>query len=146
MILPTLSVRDLAASLEFYVHKLGFNHDFSLPDPNGQPVFARVSLGDAMLGMTQVYRTVFDTKAVGFMVYIPEEFNLEHYHADVQSRGVSIVEPLGLRYWGDQNFAVHDPDGYVLALSKTVKQLSVKELADGTRQDLLLGDPTTRQS
>jgi hypothetical protein len=71
MILPTLSVRDLAA-------KLGFNHDFSLPDPNGQPVFARVSLGDAMLGLTQVYGTVFDTKAVGFMIYTPEEFNLEH--------------------------------------------------------------------
>ena len=53
MILSTPLMRDLAASLEFYVQKLGFNHDFSPPNPNGQPVSAQVSLGDGMLGMTQ---------------------------------------------------------------------------------------------
>ena len=56
-------MRDLAASLEFYVQNLGFNHDFSRPNPNGQPVFARVSLGDGMLGMTQT--TIGKPQAVG---------------------------------------------------------------------------------
>ena len=57
MILPTLSVRDLAANFGFYVQKPGFNHDFSLPYPNGQPAFARVSLGDVILECTEPFST-----------------------------------------------------------------------------------------
>jgi uncharacterized glyoxalase superfamily protein PhnB len=142
MILPTLSVQDLTASLEFYLQQLGFNQDFILPDSSGKPVFARVSLGSAMLAMTQVYDTVFDAKAVGFMIYLPDDLNLEQYYHEVQTRGVKIVQALELRYWGDRNFAVHDPDGYVLALSKVERRLSVDEMAEGTRQDASLGRST----
>ncbi len=138
MIFPTLSIRDLDKSLNFYTQLLEFNLDFSLPGADGTTAFARVSLGRARLGLTRVRNTDFDSSAVGFMVYLPDDYDLERYYETVQARGTIIVEPLQDRYWGDRNFVVRDPDGYALAMSKPERSLSVEDLAVGTRADVSL--------
>jgi PhnB protein len=135
MIFPTLSVRDLEKSVNFYTQQLAFALDFSLPGADGTAAFARVSLGRARFGLTRVRNPDFDSSAVGFMVYLPDDTDLEHYYEEVQARGATIVEPLQDRYWGDRNFVVRDPDGYALAMSKAQQSLSVDDLAAGTRAD-----------
>jgi uncharacterized glyoxalase superfamily protein PhnB len=139
MIMPTLSVRDVDASVAFYTRQLGFIHDFSLPRSDGTTAFARVSLGSVRLGLSRIEKEAFDPSAVGFMIYIPEDADLEQYYQEVQHRGTGIAEPLQERYWGDLNFVVHDPDGYVLALSKAVRHVALEDLQTAARNDLLLG-------
>jgi hypothetical protein len=58
------SICDLCKSLNFYMQQLGFALDFSLPGADGTAAFARVSLGQARLGLTRVRNPDFDSSAV----------------------------------------------------------------------------------
>jgi PhnB protein len=136
MIMPILAVEDVDASVSFYTQKLGFNHDFSLPGPDGQNAFAGVTLGKASFGLSRAKDLEHRGNGVAFMVYVTDETDLDGYYADVQARGTLIAEPIKTQYWGDRSFEVRDPDGYVLSLSKTVKQVDRAELEAGMRGEL----------
>ncbi len=130
MIMPVLAVKDLSASIAFYKDKLGFNHGMTMPGPDGAPNFAIVDLSpQAMFGL-QLDANAPAQRGDGviFMVYVNEATDIDAYYADVQSKGVTIVEPIKTEYWGDRIFSVKDPDGYYLTLTKTVKQMSMDEI------------------
>ena len=135
MIMPILAVKDVDASIAFYTRQLGFKNDFTLPGNDGQNAFAGVSMGSAAFGLSRVADLEHRGHGVAFMVYVPQETDLDAYYADVQSRHTKIVEAIQTQYWGDRNFTVHDPDGYVVMLSKTVKQVPLEELQAGMRSE-----------
>ena len=128
MIHPQLAVKDVDVSVEFYTKKLGFKHDFSMPGPDGKNAFAWVSLGSSIsFGLTLVPELDHRGNGITFMLNMPEDINLDTYYADVQKNGVKIVEPIMDQYWGDRTFTVHDPDGYVIIPTRTVKMVSMEE-------------------
>ena len=129
MIFPMLAVKDVDASVAFYTEKLGFKHDFIMPDSNGKNTFGWVSLGKAGFGLQLTPDLDHRGNGVVFMVAIPDEMDIDQYYADVQAKGLKIVEPIQDQYWGDRSFTIHDPDGYVLSPYKTVKQMSAEEIA-----------------
>ncbi|MBL8165914.1 MAG: VOC family protein, partial [Anaerolineae bacterium] len=110
--------------------KLGFNHGMTMPGPDGAPNFAIVDLSpQAMFGLQlDANPPAHRGDGVIFMVYVNEATDIDAYYADVQSKGVTIVEPIKTEYWGDRIFSVKDPDGYYLTLTKTVKQMSMDEI------------------
>ena len=131
MIVPVLMVKSVDESIKFYNEKLGFKTDMVLPDENGVNAFGGVSLGDStfMLGLSNPGDDNSNAgKGVVFMVYLPDTSDIDTVYADVQAKGVAIVEPLKTEYWGDRVFTVHDPDGYVLTISKTVHQADMEEV------------------
>lgn len=128
MIMPILAVRDIDASVVFYTEKLGFTSSVKMEGPDGNPVFAIVELGKASFGLG-IDETIPEPGAtVQFMVYVPDETNIDEYYQTVQSRSVAIKEPLEDAIWGDRVFSITDPDGYWLSFAKTVATPSLEEI------------------
>lgn len=129
MIMPILSVKDIEASIAFYRDMLGFNHDFTLPGPDGAPTFAGVSLGKAAFGLDLQPQSAKGGEGVIFMVYVPDETDLDAYYTQLQAKGVKIEQPIRDEYWGDRLFSLRDNSGYYLSICKTVRQMTMEEIA-----------------
>lgn len=128
MILPLLKVKNVDASVKFYVEKLGFNNAFNMQGPDGVNAFAFVDLGKPTIGLSlEQSDNTGAGKGVEFMVYLPDETDIDTYYADVKGKGVKIEAELATQYWGDRTFTIHDPDGYVITLSKTIKEMTFEE-------------------
>jgi uncharacterized glyoxalase superfamily protein PhnB len=129
MIMPFFAVQDVDESIKFYTEKLGFKQAFAFPGPDGTTATGAVTFGTANFGFNRAPDVEQRGNGVIFMTYLPDEVNLDTYYADVQKRGVKIVEPIKTEYWGDRTFRVDDPDGYILYLSKTEKPVSNDDIA-----------------
>jgi PhnB protein len=127
MILPVLSVADVKASLKFYTEKLGFQQTMALDGPDGVVAFASVSLGQATFMLSRA-----ETENVGqgvvFMVYLPEDADIDEVYKDVQSKGVALEGEIKTEYWGDRTFSLKDPDGYFVSICKTVQETDMKHV------------------
>ena len=131
MIMPMLAVKDLKASLDFYVKGLGFEQTVSMKGADGEENFAIVALGAAVnigLGLHPAQQPV--GSGVAFMVYLPDEVDIDQHHAMAVANGVSVPNGIKDEYWGDRVYETADPDGYVLSFCKTVKQLSNEEIQE----------------
>ncbi len=129
MIMPILSVRNVDASLDFYVNKLGFKQEMVMAGADGNNFFGFVSLGKAMIGLDAMTPTApRGAPGADFMVFVPDEADIDQVYQDVLSRGTAIEAPIETKYWGDRVFSVLDPDGYRITISKTVKQVPMEEI------------------
>ena len=136
MIMPILTVNDVDASVAFFTGKLGFRHDMSMAGPHGGNIFAIVGLGAAVLGVgldEAVRKDQPFAPGVQFMVYLPEEENIDRYYAGVKAKGVKIDDELADTYWGDRAFSIHDPNGYLLTFAVTIQEVPVEEMEAAMR-------------
>jgi uncharacterized glyoxalase superfamily protein PhnB len=130
MISPILSVKDIDHSVAFYTKKLGFKHDFSMPGPDGVNTFAFVSLGPAtFIGLSRDEQLAHRGEGVQFMIYLPEEQDIDQVYAEVKERGITPETEIKTQYWGDRTFSVRDPDNYLLTIAHTVHQADMNEVA-----------------
>ena len=127
MIAPVLAVDDVDVSLAFYTEKLGFKQDMVLPGSDGVNAFAGISLGQAsfMLSRNAVENR---GKGVVFMVYLADDIDIDTVYSDILSKGVAMEQEITTEYWGDRVFTVVDPDGYYVALAKTVEQADMEHV------------------
>ena len=127
-ITPNLMVADMEKSLKFYRDVLGFTVSQTVPE---KPpfIFAWMKRGDAELflnqhmppqpGQPDLYK---GSKIGGTLsMYMPLE-GIEDLHKTVGSSGVKIAVPLHKEFYGMKEFAVHDPDGYVIIFAEPVKK------------------------
>jgi catechol 2,3-dioxygenase-like lactoylglutathione lyase family enzyme len=102
-----LAVSDLAAALEFYTKKLGFQQAFTWGDP---PTFAGVNLGKVQMFLAAGTPTPSpDTGAVYFLVGDADA--LYEFH---RRNGVEIAQEIGDRPYGIRDYTVRDLNGYYL--------------------------------
>ena len=103
-----LAVRDVGASVDFYVTKIGFKRAFTEGDP---PTFAGINLGNVQIFLSKGTPTPSaETSAVYFLVGNADD--LFEFH---RANGVEIVRPIGDRPYGIRDYIVQDLDGYFLA-------------------------------
>ena len=123
-ITPNLMVADMEKSLKFYRDVLGFTVSQTVPE---KPpfIFAWMKRGDAELFLNQHMPPqpgqpdLYAGKQIGgtLSMYIALE-GIEDLHKTVESNGVKIVIPLHKEFYGMKEFAVHDPDGYLLIFAE----------------------------
>jgi catechol 2,3-dioxygenase-like lactoylglutathione lyase family enzyme len=102
-----LAVSDLAAALEFYTKKLGFQQAFTWGEP---PTFAGVNLGKVQMFLAAGPPTPSpDTGAVYFLVGDADA--LYEFH---RRNGVEIAQEIGDRPYGIRDYTVRDLNGYYL--------------------------------
>ncbi len=139
MIMPMLSVKDVDASVQFYTEKLGFKTSVLMKGASGEHVFAIVQLGQAHLGLGAILEehNIPEPRGAGvsFMVYVPEDTDIDAHYEAVKAKGVPIAEAIKTEYWGDRVYSVKDPDGYHLTMTKTVKQVSNEEIQEHMRNN-----------
>ena len=116
---PTFPVADVDATIRWYETKLGFT---SYPFPENPPhVFASVSRDDVEIMFQRIegYQKpgLYHLRSGGVWdAYIRMEGVKEFYEA-VRDK-VEISMPLRKQSYGDWEFEVKDPNGYILVFSE----------------------------
>lgn len=114
-----LVVSDLAASIEFYVTKLGFQLGFTWGEP---ATFAGVSLGRARIFLKE--GTPTPNAGVGAVFFPVEDADaLYEFH---RANGVAVVDEIGDRDYGIRDYAVKELNGYPLVFGHYIYTVGPK--------------------
>ena len=97
----TLHVADLEKSLAFYTRLPGVVLEFHKPG-----LFAMLQIGKGRLGLLQ--------RAAGRFHVELETNDLDGFYAAVRQAGIEPKGPPVRHPWGERDFQVVDPDGFVL--------------------------------
>src|SRR5262249_41110457 len=113
-----LQVRDVDASMRWYAANFGFvTHPFPPAPPHVFCVMSR----DGVELMLQKRDDVPRTRAADtWHVYLRVEGVRDLYDAARANAAVDVVEALAKKPYGDSEFAVRDPDGYVLVFGELI--------------------------
>lgn len=111
---PQLYVRDIPASSEFYVRKLGFAVAFRYGEP---PFYAQVFRDGARLNLRWVDPPVIDPGRRDAEQLLAAAITLDDVKPlflEYQEAKVEFAESLRSQPWGARTFIVRDPDGNLI--------------------------------
>jgi catechol 2,3-dioxygenase-like lactoylglutathione lyase family enzyme len=121
-ITPNLVVSSVERSIAFYCDVLGFAAAMTVPD-HPPYVFASVRSGPVEIylnapGPAYAEYPAFEGRPIGgtFTMFTEVE-DMAAVHADLAGR-VTIVMPLEKKWYGVTEFAIVDPDGYVITFAE----------------------------
>ena len=129
---PNLIVSSVERSLAFYVDVLGFARGMTVPD---QPpfVFASVTSGPVEIFLNDTAAALeehpdWTTKvkaSAGNSMFIEigddsDAARVDALHDRIGSKA-RVVMPLTTQFYGLREFAIDDPDGYVITFAERVK-------------------------
>jgi len=121
---PNLLVANVERSLAFYVGVLGFERGFTVPEQSPF-AFASVTGGPVEIFFNDAAGAIkeypgFGGKPIGATgtMYIEVE-GVDALH-DRLKPTVPIVMPLLTQFYGMREFAIEDPDGYVITFAQRV--------------------------
>ena len=123
---PNLLVADVSRSLAFYTGVLGFNRGMTVPEE------APFVFGSVTSDAVEIF---FNEQATAVKEYPPladrpigasgtmfiEVDAIEAYYAQLQGQ-VNVVIPLVTQWYGMKEFAIADPDGYLITFAERVQQ------------------------
>jgi uncharacterized glyoxalase superfamily protein PhnB len=122
---PNLVVASVERSLEFYTNTLGFERGMTVPDASPF-VFAAVTSGPVEIFFNDAAAAVkeypaFSGRPIGVTgtLYIEVE-GVNALHDQLKST-VKIVMPIVTQFYGMREFAIEDPDGYVITFAERVE-------------------------
>jgi catechol 2,3-dioxygenase-like lactoylglutathione lyase family enzyme len=101
-----LVVSDIAAAVEFYTRKLGFQLGFAWGEP---PTFAGVNLGNVQMFLQE---GTPEPKGCTVSFLVGNADQLYEFH---RTNGIEIAEPIADRDYGIRDYAVRDLYGYYLS-------------------------------
>jgi uncharacterized glyoxalase superfamily protein PhnB len=120
---PNLLVRDVAKSLAFYRDVLGFEVVATMPPDGSSFVFVwvkrdgvNVFLNDATTAGDE-YAALKGKPLGGSLTIYITLTGVDEYYAKV-SPGAKVEAALETKFYGMREFAVLDPDGYVLTFAE----------------------------
>jgi lactoylglutathione lyase len=121
---PNLLVSSVERSLAFYVDTLGFARGMTVPDASPL-VFASVTSGAVEIFFNDAAGAVkeypgFGGKPIGCTgtLFIEVE-GIDALH-DRLKRAATIVMAIETKFYGMREFAIEDPDGYVITFAERV--------------------------
>jgi lactoylglutathione lyase len=121
---PNLLVSSVERSLAFYVDTLGFERGLTVPDQSPF-VFASVTSGAVEIFFNDAAAAAkeypaFAGRPIGATgtLYI-EAQGVDALH-DRLKGSVKIAMPLVNQFYGTREFAIEDPDGYVLTFAERI--------------------------
>jgi uncharacterized glyoxalase superfamily protein PhnB len=121
---PNLLVASVERSLAFYVDVLGFTRGMTVPDASPY-VFASVTSGAVEIFFNDARAAtaeypLFESRTIGATgTLFLEVDDVDALHDRLKDQ-VSVVMPLVTQFYGMREFAITDPDGYVLTFAARV--------------------------
>ena len=119
---PNLVVSQVARSIAFYRDRLGFEVETTVPDVEPY-AFAIVRSGPVQIFLngleaaTEEYPAMKGHPLGGtFTMYI-EVTGIERMYEELKAQ-TTVVMPLEAKWYGVTEFAIVDPDGYVITLAE----------------------------
>jgi lactoylglutathione lyase len=121
---PNIMVEDVNRTLQFYKETLGFEIVATVPDEgrfdwamlkrDGVEIMfqSRASLGAEIPALQQ-------REIGGALTFYMNIEGVKELYADLKGK-VSIVQEMHTTFYGAQEFAIQDSDGYILSFAETV--------------------------
>jgi uncharacterized glyoxalase superfamily protein PhnB len=123
-ITPNLVVGDVLKSVEFYRDLLGFELAMSVPDAPPY-LFAGMKSGEARVFLNDRHAAAEELPAMGaapiggtLTLYV-ETVGIDTLYERLRGQ-VAVVMPIKTQFYGMREFAIEDPDGWVLTLAERV--------------------------
>ena len=121
---PNLMVASVERSLAFYIDVLGFERGLTVPEESPL-VFASVTSGSIEIFFNDVATAAKETPAfagkplgaTGTMFI--EMTGVDALHEQI-APSVKVTMPLVTQWYGMREFAIEDPDGYVITFAERV--------------------------
>ncbi len=118
-IAPCFPVANVGATLHWYEEELGFS---SFPFPKTEPYVFAIMSRDGIELMLQrldgfVKPNLYDARPGGVWDAYIRMKNVTEFYESVRER-VNVIMPLCQQPYGDWEFEVRDPNGYVLVFSE----------------------------
>ena len=117
---PVLPVKDVAATVEFYRTRLGFQVGFLYGDP---PTHASVTRGEWSARAVRIQFTQTASKAVDSaagQIYIFVGAEIDTLYAQYRKQGVSMLKEIASQPWGMREFTIADNNGHQLRFGTPV--------------------------
>jgi uncharacterized glyoxalase superfamily protein PhnB len=110
-----LAVKDLKVETDYYLNKLGFDRDFTVPG------WEFLSFGDfkVMLGECSDAMWARDTGDHSYCSYVLVE-NIDEIYAEFLSNGAEMRHPPEDKSWGLREFMVRTPSGHRIMIGQEI--------------------------
>ena len=134
-IMPALAVKDIAASVRFYSEVLGFESPYTMAGADGEVMHGSVKLGDDMIMFGRIDpKNPHDHAPLGngtaLYTTVDDEKDIDVLFAYAKNAGAPVLQEPQDQFWGHRDWAVSDPDGYIVVVSKVIKQVSEEEMRE----------------
>lgn len=112
-----LAVKDLKIEAAYYINKLGFARDFTVPG------WEFLSFGDfkVMLGDCADEMTAEATGNHSWFAHALIE-NVDEVYAEFMTRGAKILSPIADKPWDIREFSVVTPDGHRIVFGQLIER------------------------
>jgi uncharacterized glyoxalase superfamily protein PhnB len=121
---PNLMVADVNETIAFYQNVLGFKLTQTVPD-EGDFVWASVQNGDVELmfqtreSLSEEYPPLLDIPLGGSLSLFIRMDQIDELYTIVKGQ-VSIQKELHTTFYGMREFAIQDPNGYILVFAEAI--------------------------
>ena len=118
---PTLAVRDMKKTIEYYTESLGFKLGMTFPSPES-PEYADISKdGMVLMFLPAVNLGIGNDEKLGTGVnlYMQIDGSIDAYYDEVKEKGVKITADIKDEPFGIRDFTVEDINGYQLTFNVT---------------------------
>jgi uncharacterized glyoxalase superfamily protein PhnB len=120
---PTLAVRNMKQTIEFYKNSLGFKMGMAFPDAEN-PEYADLSK-DGMVLMFIPAKNVGignqEKLGVGVNMYMQIDGDIDEYYNELKNKGVKVIVDIKDEQYGIRDFTVEDISGYKLTFNQVSK-------------------------
>ena len=116
---PTLAVRNMKKTIDFYTQKLGFTLGMSFPSLES-PEYADLSKDGMVLMFLPTLNLGIgnDEKlGTGVNLYMQIDGNIDEYYDELRKHGVKITVDIKDEPFGIRDFTIEDIDGYQLTFN-----------------------------
>jgi uncharacterized glyoxalase superfamily protein PhnB len=120
---PTLAVRNMKQTIEFYKNSLGFKMGMVFPDAHN-PEYADLSKDGMVLMFIPAENVGIGSQeklGVGVNIYMQVDGDIDEYYNELKNRGVNITIDIKDEPYGIRDFTVEDVDGYKLTFNQVSK-------------------------
>lgn len=120
---PNIMVKDVNATLDYYSIKLGFKLIDTNPE-SGQYEWGYVMLDSVGFmfqeekSLKKEYKEIETMYVGGALTFYIRIKNIHNYYSDIADKAV-IVKPMNKTFYGTNEFAIMDINGFILTFSET---------------------------
>ena len=134
---PTLAVRDMKETIQFYTKSLGFELGMCFPDADN-PEYADLSKDGMVIMVIPAANLGIGNEeklGTGVNLYLQIEGDIDEYYAELKQKGVMITGDIKDEAYGIRDFTIEDINGY---------QLTFNQIARSAKNCLSCGMPMNK--
>jgi uncharacterized glyoxalase superfamily protein PhnB len=125
VISPTLAVRNMKQTIQFYRDSLGFKIGMAFPDADN-PEYVDLSKDGMVLMFIPAKNVGIGNKeklGIGVNLYMQINGDIDEYYRELKNKGVKVVADIKDEPYGIRDFTVEDIDRYKLTFNQVSQSI-----------------------